>query len=195
MITCTIFSVQIYLLSYIIILICNLNPFQVHSVDVSLQRLFSYQKHKKKKKVESFNFSALHLLHDPQGRYTSYWMNSFVVINQTILSVRGGFIIYLMAHMMLGLSAHSTTYSGLALYFKTNSGNLKMSSEVHKMLVWNQIMWSYNQGGLKIKACKTEGALYLQKEPTAKVSLLHLILLELLGILPFWITFQVFCCS
>lgn len=27
-----------------------------------------FQKHKKKKKVEVFNFSAIHLIHDPQGQ-------------------------------------------------------------------------------------------------------------------------------
>ncbi len=31
---------------------------------------------------------------------------------------------------------------------------------VHKMELWEQILWSYNQGGLKIKSCKTEGLLY-----------------------------------
>lgn len=34
-------------------------------------RDLSVQKHKKKKKVEVFNFSAIHLIHDPQGRLPS----------------------------------------------------------------------------------------------------------------------------
>lgn len=36
----------------------------------SLCFVISGQKHKKKRKVEVFNFSAIHLIHDPQGRLT-----------------------------------------------------------------------------------------------------------------------------
>ena len=32
---------------------------------------------------------------------------------------------------------------------------------VYKIFTWDQIKWHYNQGGLKIKGCKIEGALYL----------------------------------
>lgn len=33
--------------------------------------LFAMQKHKKKSKPEVFNFSAIHLIHDPQGKHVS----------------------------------------------------------------------------------------------------------------------------
>lgn len=33
--------------------------------------LFALQKQKKKNKPEVFNFSAIHLIHDPQGGHTS----------------------------------------------------------------------------------------------------------------------------
>ncbi len=32
---------------------------------------------------------------------------------------------------------------------------------MHKIELRDQNMWSYNQGGLKIKGCKIEGTLYL----------------------------------
>lgn len=44
----------------------NLNSF----FKILCAHVLSAQKHKKKKKAEVFNFSAIHLIHDPQGRLT-----------------------------------------------------------------------------------------------------------------------------
>lgn len=50
----------------------------LHLVSNKLSSLFILfgQKHKKKRKAEVFNFSAIHLIHDPQGRLTCLLHNN-----------------------------------------------------------------------------------------------------------------------
>ena len=42
--------------------------------------LFAMQKQKKKNKPEVFNFSAIHLIHDPQGKHALYFFFFQVVV-------------------------------------------------------------------------------------------------------------------
>lgn len=50
----------------------------MRSIEMSLSVNVVGQKHKKKKKPEVFNFSAIHLIHDPQGELTDSLVFSYL---------------------------------------------------------------------------------------------------------------------